>query len=336
MKNFAFSIVFLFTFLLISCGEKGPDAVPMEGSETYTDQATKFSINYPKNWTSASVTGSQFQAVSDDAGKSRFVSYDGKGLPVGRISVTQIVAKDSLFTVARALDTARGFKPEVYTAPVDVTIDGTKAKKTTYSFMLNDGSFDGEMYAMTKDNVLYTIVKFEAFGGAFESYKDGFADILKSIKIGEKPASRENVVGEVTEADPPSKTMKTVQGNGYTISIPDNFAEEKQSGRVLYIGERRGDSYVSVTVTPTESTNIEGTAKNTAKQLKAEATKTKISGIDAYLISYVPSKKIFRDMYYVIKEGKLYQIVVDYTSNPEEKDLYKEVLTKSAKSIKFK
>ena len=65
----------------------------------------------------------------------------------------------------------------------------------------------------------------------------------------------------------------------------------------------------------------------------SKVTKMTLGGQEAYLVSYSATSAIQRDMYYVINDGKLYQIVVDYFK--EEADMYKNILTKSAKSIKF-
>lgn len=332
MKKITISLLAFLALVLISCGEDGPKAPDAGELTTYTDDATKFTVDYPNNWEDNKVVGKQFQAFSMPEGKVRFTTFDTKGLPVARISYT-VMLLDSGQNLQKALDTSKVFEPENYTAPVDVKVDGTSGKKISYEFPLSDGIFNGEIIVATKDNKLYNIIKFEAFAGTIEQYRSAFDNMLKSVKLGSAP--EQNVtLGEAEELPPPSNTMKTVKGNGYSISIPDNFEAIQKGAATMYAGERRGDSYVSVSANKTNSKNLKGTAEKNAKAVGSDKiTKMKIGGQEAYMVSYDATAKIHRDIYYVINNGMLYQIVVDYFK--DEADIYKSVLTKSATSLKF-
>lgn len=332
MKKYTISMLTFIALILISCGESGPKAPDAGELKPYTDEATKFSIDFPSNWDDVKVEGKQFQAFSMANGKIRFTNFSTEGLPVARVSMTVMVL-DSGQSLQTAIDTSLIFSKEYYSAPVDVSVDGTKGKKLTYSFPLSDGQFDGELIVATKDGKLAHIIKFEAFAGTMEKYKPTFDQILKSIKLGVNPEASV-IVGAAEELPPPSKTMKKVTGNGYTIEIPDNFTATPKSGGTMYSGERRGDSYVTVTTSKTTSKNLKGTAERNAKAVGAnKIEKLKIGGKEAYMFSYDANAKIHRDIYYVINNGTLYQIVVDYFK--EAADMYKDVLTKSAKSVTF-
>jgi hypothetical protein len=333
MKKYTISLLTVLALILISCGEKGPKAPDAGELKTYTDEATKFSIDFPSNWDENKIVGKQFQSFSMNSGKIRFTNFSTEGDPVARISLTVMVL-DSTQSLQTAIDTSLVFDKEYYSAPVDVTIDGTKGKKLTYSFPLSDGQFDGELIVASKDGVLAHIIKFEAFAGTMEKYRPTFDKILKSIKLGTNPEVGV-ITGEKEELPPPSTTFKTVSGKGYTIQIPDNFNAISKGGGVMYAGERRGDSYVMVNTSKTTSNNLKGTAERNAKAVGAnKTTKIKIGGKEAYLVSYEATSQIHRDMYYVLSNDVLYQIVVDYYK--EAADMYKGVLTKSANSIKFK
>lgn len=332
MKKITISLLALLALVLISCGESGPQAPDAGELTTYTDDAAKFSIGYPDNWEDFKVVGKQFQAYSIPEGKSRFNQYDTEGVPVARISFTVIVL-DSGQTLQKAIDTSLVFPIEYYSAPADFKVDGTTGKKLTYSFPLSDGEFNGELIVGTKDGKLANIIKIETFAGTNEQYKTTIDNIMKSIKLGVLP---EQIVatGPAEELPAPSTKMKTVKGNGYSISIPDNFEAIQKGDGTMYAGERRGDSYVSVTPSKTKSSNLKGTAEKNAKIVGSDKiTKMKIGGQEAYMVSYDPTAKIHRDIYYVINNGMLYQIVVDYFK--DEADLYKSVLSKSAMSVKF-
>lgn len=332
MKKITISLLSFVALLLISCGEEGPKAPEAGELKTYTDEASNFSIDFPSNWEDNKVVGKQFQAFSMPEGKVRFTTFDTEGLPVARVSMT-IMLLDSGQTLQKAIDTSLVFSPEYYTPPVDVSVDGTSGKKVTYAFPLSDGEFNGEIVVASKDGILAHIIKFEAFAGTMEQYRATFDNILKSVKLGTKP-EQSTIVGEAEELPPPSTTMKTVKGNGYSISIPDNFEGTTKGSKTFYTGERRGDSYVSVSTSKTSSKNLKGTAEKSAKGVGSnKLTKMTIGGQEAYMFTYSPKPSIHRDIYYVINNGMLYQIVVDYFK--EEADLYKKVLTKSATSVKF-
>lgn len=333
MKKYTILLLTFLALVLISCGEKGPQ-VPEAGElKTYTDEATKFSIDYPSNWDENKIVGKQFQSFSMANGKVRFTNFSTEGAPVARISMTVMVL-DSTQSLQTAIDTSLIFDKEYYSAPVDIAIDGTTGKKLTYSFPLSDGQFDGELIVATKDGVLAHIIKFEAFAGTMEKYRPTFDKIIKSIKLGTNPEVGV-VTGEKTELPPPSTTTKSVSGKGYTIQIPDNFNAISKGGGMMYAGERRGDSYVMVNSSKTTSNNLKGTAERNAKAVGVKnVTKLKIGGKDAYLVSYSPTATIHRDMYYVLNNDILYQIVVDYYKDAA--DMYKGVLTQATKSIKFK
>lgn len=332
MKKYTISLLSFIALLLISCGEEGPKAPEAGELKTYTDEASNFSIDYPSNWEDNKVVGKQFQAFSIPNGKVRFTTFDTEGLPVARLSMT-IMLLDSGQSLQKAIDTSLVFSPEYYTPPVDVAVDGTSGKKVTYAFPLSDGEFNGEIVVASKDGILAHIIKFEAFAGTMEQYRATFDKIIKSVKLGAKP-EQSTIVGEAEELPPPSTTMKTVKGNGYSISIPDNFEGTPKGGGAMYAGERRGDSYVSVSASKTNSKNLKGTAEKNAKAVgSSKLTKMTIGGQEAYMVSYDPTGRIHRDIYYVINKGMLYQIVVDYFK--EEAELYKKVLNKSATSVKF-
>ncbi|MFA7326710.1 MAG: hypothetical protein WC121_08605 [Candidatus Kapaibacterium sp.] len=332
MKKITISLLALLALVLMSCGESGPQAPDAGELTTYTDDAAKFSIDYPDNWEDFKVVGKQFQAYSMPEGKSRFNQYDTEGVPVARISYTVIVL-DSGQSLQKAIDTSLVFPIEYYSAPADFKVDGTTGKKLTYNFPLSDGEFNGELIVATKDGKLANIIKIETFAGTMEQYRATVDNMLKSIKLGVIP-EQTVTTGPAEELPGPSSTMKTIKGSGYSISIPDNFETTQRGGATMYSGERRGDSYVSVTASKTNSKNLKGTAEKNAKAVGSDKiTKMKIGGQEAYMVSYDATAKIHRDIYYVINNGMLYQIVVDYFK--DEADLYKSVLGKSATSLKF-
>jgi len=333
MKKTLASLLLLTSFLLFSCGEEGPQLVPIEGMTTYEDEAIGFKIDHPKNWTVVEQPGKQVQVFSIEKAKSRFARFDTKGEPVARISFStyKMDSTETIDTVYTKMTSA--FAAEAYDAPTEVKLDGVTAKKITYGFPLSDGNFSGIMYIATKDNKLANIIKMEAFAGGMEKYSKEFDKVANSITLAIKP-EREMQEGVQEELPPPSTTLKNYEGQGFTIQIPENFDSQKKGARYVFSGERRGDSYISVDLTPMKESKLEETAKKTAGGLGiSDLKKTTISGKSAYYISYNPNNNIHRDIYFFAHNNKLYRVIVDYSR--AEEDLYKSVFNKSAKSIKF-
>lgn len=334
MKKTLASLVLLISLFLFSCGEEGPQLVPIEGLTTYEDESLNFKIDYPKNWAVVEQPGKQVQIFSIEKAKSRFARFDTQGEPVARISFStyKMDSTETIDSVYNKMTSA--FAAEAYSAPTNVKIDGTNATKVSYGFPLSDGNFDGIMYVATKDNKLANIIKMEAFAGGMEKYKADFDKVLNSIVLATQPQQQAMGEGAKEELPPPSSTLKSVKGQGFTIQIPENFDSQKKGARYVFSGERRGDSYISVDYTPMKESKLEETAKKTAGGLGiSDLKKTKIGGKTTYYISYSPNSKIHRDIYFYSHSNKLYRVIVDYAT--AEADLYKSIFNKSAKSIKF-
>jgi hypothetical protein len=325
-----FSIM-ISSLLLINCGGKG-DVVQIKNLVVYEDPAVNFSIKYPDNWVVQQVPGSRFLAYTSQGAKKRFLQYDPLGTTGAKIEVL-VTAIDSIQT----LDTVMAnkmFQPDIYSDPKTVTIDGVQAVKQTYDFELEDGPFHGEVYYATKDNKLATTIYFEAFGGTYDEYKKGFEEILASVNLAVQPGKKTDTIYEEIEADPPSETLRTVSGEGFSINIPDNFS--KEAG--MYMGKRRGDSYIKIDVFPAEkTTDISKLVVENRKKLSGAGSTEDITinGEKAKKVAYRPSSKVAGEMYFILKNKKLYRITLNwFRGNAEEEKLFKPILQKCVMTFK--
>ncbi|MGA2297424.1 MAG: PsbP-related protein [FCB group bacterium] len=340
MKKFSiFSLVILFlTLTFWSCSKKG-DATEITGLTSYTDPLTQFSIKYPTNWFMQSMPGTRFLVFSTKTAIDRFIQYDPKGIAGAKIEVLmqKLVPPITLDTIMQKTKRfTSGYEP-----PQKVMIDGTPATKLVYTFELEDGEFNGEAYFATKDNQYVTVIIFEAFSGTMDAYRKNFDDIITSIKLAVTPKEKNaDTITKVVEAEPPSKTMATKGGDGYSIEIPDNFrAEASQAAGTLssrnYIGARRGDCNIQVDVI--DATKQKSLKKivdeNSPKYKNAKPVDTKIGGQPAYVMSYSFRKDDLSRVYYVLKGNKLYKITMNWFKG-EEQD-YLPIFEKSIASIKF-
>lgn len=320
----------LLLFGLFACGNKA-EIDEIKGMETYQDPAVKFELQYPSNWIMRTVPSARFLCFSNQNVKSRFLKYDPLGASGAKIEVL-ITKLDSLVTMDTVIDN-KLFQKNIYSKPEETMVDGVNAIKQTYEFQLNDGVFHGEVYYATKDNKLATTVLFEAFSDTYKSYKKTFDDIVSSMKLAVEPEAKADTIFETTEAEPPSKTLRTMNGNGFSIGIPDNFSKE----RGMYMGKRRGDSYIKVDAFDAAKTKDLAKLVNENKKKLSGASNPQsltISGEKAMKLAYKPSSNVAGEMYFILKNKKLYRITLNWFKG-EAKD-FKPVFQKCAMTFKIK
>lgn len=316
------------TIIFTNCGGKG-DVVEVKGLKVYEDASMGFSMKYPENWVIQQVPSARFLVFTSSAVKSRFVRYDAQGVAGAKIEIL-FTSLDSNVTMDTVIAN-KLFEKDYFTNPVKVTIDGVQATKQEFDFELEDGPFHGEVYYATKDNKIATTIYFEAFGGTFDEYKKSFDEILASVKLGRKIEIKKDTVTVVEEAEPPSQTLRTVSGEGYIIDIPDNFS--KEGG--MYLGKRRGDSYIKVESFDASKTKDFGklVEENHKKLPGAGAVQNiTINGEKAAKIVYTPSGKVGGEMYFVLKNKRLYRVTINWFRD-EEKD-FKPIFQKCVMTLK--
>jgi hypothetical protein len=338
MKKFlTFFVMALSLALFVESCDKGPKSPDVEGYETYSDDKSGLSLEFPKNW-AKTTTPVRFVVFNDNQGKTRFTRYDTDGFPAAKIDVN-VVAMDTTYTIDSVMKKSMKFTPDSYEI-TDATVGGLKAKKLVYAFELNTGAFNGEMYVIEVDSTNANIIQIEAFDGTFEKYEEAFKKVLSSYKPGKMPVKRVDTITQIVEAPLPSQTMTTKNGMGYSIQIPDNFAAERSpSNGVLesknFIGERRADCNIIVDVIDaSKNKKLDKIVEdNRATYKNATPNKTKIDGKDAYLMNYSFGKDALSRVFFVINGDKLYRITVNWFKG-EQSD-YLPIFEKSINSFKF-
>ena len=338
MKKLFTIISFIIAVLILwSCS---PKAEPEEitGMTTYEDAAVKFSIKHPQNWIVQAVPGSRVIFYSSKGAKDRFVQYDAEGKAGAKIDV---YAKklDSGKTLDDFMKSTKLFDAKTYSKAEKIKIDGVEGFKQTYSFELNDGPMDGEVYYASKDGKYATAVFFEAFAGTLHGYHKYLEEMIASVKLAFEPEEKKPTE-VLVEADPPSQTLTTMGGDGYTILIPDNFTSttgkaKDAIGSRNYIGDRRADCNIQVDVMDaSKQQNLKKIVDdNKAKYGNANPNATNIGGQSAYVFSYSPGRNVQSRVYFVIKGNKLFRITMNWFKGEEAS--YLPVFEKSIKSIKF-
>lgn len=326
--------------IVISCGESGPPPVEVESLETYTDDATGFSIKYPKNWIKTTVPGVRLAVFSSETGRKRFNKYDTEGFPGAKIDVVVADLKFGM-NIDSIVKVSKIFGDDIYQIS-NTTIDGVEGRKLDYSFPLAGGMFQGVMFVAAKDTAKVTVVTIEAFDGSFETYKSTFDEVIASIKLGKAPEAKQPEIITITEeAPPPSTNLVSRGGDGFEISIPDNFKAENigKAANALrawsYLGDRRGDSFIKVETF--DASNQKDLKKivdeNRASFQNASPKQTTIGGQPAYLLDYKPSGTVKGKVWFTMKGDKMYRITINWFTG-EEKD-FLPVFEKCVAAFKF-
>ncbi len=333
--------VFLFILPIIlfifSCGER-KQIVEIKDLAIYEDPIMGFSIKYPTNWEIQKYPGDRFLAFSTKTAIKRFRTFDPEGETGAKIELLVIKLPEG--QTIDSVMAKKQFTPETYSEPTKIIIDGIEAIKQSYQFPLGDGDFYGEIYFAQKDPKVVTVISFEAFGSTFENYKSSFEQILNSVKLAYIPQVTADTIKKVVEAPPPSSNLVNYKGDGFIISIPDNFdvRNPKVGGSIKsyqYIGERRLDCDIRIDIFDASKQNKldKIVEDNKPKHKNTEPIASTISGVKAYYFEYSPIQNVKSRVYYVVNNNRLYRITMNWFVGEEQ--LYKPVFEKSLNSFKF-
>lgn len=332
-------VAFVLSAILFGCGgAKKAEPVAITGLETFKDESLGFGLKYPSNWMLRKQSGSQAVAFSSNNAIERFSKYDADGIAGAKISITAI--KTDGKPLDQVVADSKEFTAESYSAPEKVTIDGTRGTKLGCSFDLTDGKFQSEKYFAMKDSMYVTIVELSAFGSTFDSYRKNFDEIIASITLATAPAPKEVKIDTVSsEPAPPSETMRSISGNGFSISVPDNFTGARTTVKgtlasASYVGDRR-DCTIQVDVfDASKQKNLDKIVADNKARYKATSTNaTTLGGAKAYSINYSFVKDVNSRVYFTIKNDKMFRVTLNWFK-PKESS-YLPIFEKSVSSFKF-
>lgn len=319
--------------ILISCGSdkkvKSPEITDLD---SYTDDVSTMQVKFPKTWVKATEPGSRFVVYSSAEARTEFLNMgrvlNEEDVPGAKIDVMTIAKADTT-TLEAFIENHKIYSPEIYKAPENVTIDGLPAVKLAYSFPYKVSNLTGEMYVVTKDTKLITIITFDVIGDQYETLKPKFQEILASFKVGIAPSKEKKVVTK--EADPPSSTFKTANGAGFSIQIPDNFRMGGSGSQFSISGDRRADCAISITILDAKGNSLDKVLEQNAKL--GSFSKISLGGTPAGVANFKSKADLDSKIYFAVHGGKVYKIFATYYK-PEAEN-YKSAFSKMVNSIKF-
>lgn len=333
-------IACILSVVLWGCGgAKKAEPTAINGLETYKDETLGFGIRYPSNWSLRKQAGAQAVIFSSDNAVDRFSKYDADGIAGARISISAIEAKGK--TLDQFIAENKEFSVDsLYSAPEKITINGVQGTKISCALDLLDGKYQSEKYFAMKDSTYLTVLELSAFGSTFDTYRKSFDEIIASATLAVAPPPKTAQIDTIKkEPEPPSETMRSISGNGFSINVPENFTGTRTSVKgtlasANYVGSRFDCSIQVDVFDASKQQNLDKiVADNKARYKATNATATTVSGAKAYSINYSFAKDVSSRVYFTIKGDKMFRITLNWYK-PQE-SIYLPIFEKSIASFKL-
>ncbi len=335
--------VLLYTFALalvlaVSCSEKKVEPAKVDGMDVYTDPVDGMVVHYPKNWTVNKEAGKRFYVLSSPDAAQRFIDF--KEGPAAAKLEARVSHMDKDQTLEQFITEDKIFSPEAYQPQENTKLGGQDAVKLSFSADGSDGKFKGFKYYSLKDSILTTL-EFSAFGNTFDAYKPQIDEIVSTFVCG-GPAKVEAPKVDTIKQGPeaPSANLQNVPGQGYSISIPDNFRAKavKTAGALAgsqYLGDRLDCTIQVDILDASKQSNLDKIAESNKGMFGGSQQKaTTLGGAKAYMFSYSPAAGIGRNAYLCVKDNKLYRVFV--TWNKADEGVYLPIFNKCLSTFQFK
>ncbi len=308
-------------FVLFSgCGKKSAD---IQTWDQYQNSFFHVTFPFPQGWTVANETNKVTISSSSEVAE-KFFDHDFRK-PDGVQIIVAAERIDSVQDYVKYMDSFKadqeqaGYKTKSYT---DANLAGLGAKQLVYSGMLDAQTRMTIIRTATlKDSTIY-YVQYAAFNDQFEPYKVVYDSVVASLVL---PKPKEKVT------DPnayvvPSKETRVLKNDVLEATVPENMNETypKAKGDVSFamnLKIYREDCTIDIDVRPAKKLSVEKVVDQNSKKIsnisgKGSAT---IGGEKTIYVNYSPVKNIKSRVYFVVRNDKIYRIVMNYYA-PMEKD----------------
>ena len=325
------AIAVVLGMLLFGCGgNKTVTPVPVGEMQEYRDPFYGFHLQFPKGWANSSEAG-KTRIYNSLEGGQRFMDPTGN-LPDGAMISVDVVKtptpdrnRDSIiaelknpgYTITQETATTVGGKPAT-TVGYTATYSKNSKVEGTHTFVLLDTLLIDIAYAGFGDQ--YTINKliFEAVANSFQ--------FPKPVEKG-----RDQTLPVEAFTDYDAKLL--------TLQYPENFnfVDVPKGNNELAMNLRgvRQDCSIQIIVFGAKGLTVEKVVEqNKAKYPGASQGKATISGQPAVTLTYAPTREVERRVYFVVKNDKVYRIIMDWFRPQREQ--YLAAYDKVIQSIRIK
>ncbi|MFZ1946513.1 MAG: hypothetical protein WAW06_03125 [bacterium] len=299
--------------VLSGCGEK-QEAVTIAAWDQYQDPYSGVTFRYPQGWPLVP-EGGRFSMFSSQDVVTRFYDFTQKGRDGARLVVASekmepLVTLDQYQSQMRTDLGNSGFD---ITSSEAATLAGVPASLVHYRGAVdNDNVIEAIQVSAVRDSMLFT-VKYEAFNEVFGQCKPALDTVLASLTL-----PRPKATGTPEELSAPSAEMAKFENQRLSISYPANFetsfpAPKAPTEFSMDIKGYRQDSYVRIDIIPAGGLDAAKVLEQNAKFYKETSRSTvTVAGIGATYLNYSPMKDIQSRVYFVVKNDKIYRIIMNY------------------------
>jgi hypothetical protein len=334
MKHRLLGILTIVVLALMGCNKKEP-LPPITDWDKNQDPYFKVQFDYPKGWFKGGESG-KISFTSSEAAVGKFFDPTSREAPDGAQILVSYEKQDTLKTLEGFVQDERtdlgasGFdlKPNE-----TVTVDGTPAMKFGYSGRYNDKTvIEATRVFILKDSVLYKAT-FWGFNDYYVPYKTAIDTFVSTARL-PKPK------GAKVDESIPSTTYETLKNDVLEIAYPSNFnpVQPAPKGDVtftLMLQGYRNDSNVLVDVRPAKKLTLEKVIEQNTKFYKPTSTgQATIDGNKSTYLSYSMTKDVASRAYFVVKNDKIYRVIINYYK-PDEKN-FLPAFEKSVASLRIK
>jgi len=328
------TLVLFVSVILGGCAKKPPEANIAEWQK-FEDPYFKVHFTVPAAWHRIT-EGTKVNFYSSEAAVQKFYDPTAKDVEDGaQLSVMyerldtvkplEVYVQDLRNELTVAGYTVKSVEP--------ISIEGNPATKVTYGGQFDERTkIDVARTLTVKDSMLYTAT-LSGFNNYFEPCKavlDSFIATAELPKPKEKPA----------DPSMPSLEYDTFSNDILSIAYPNNFEPvvPPPSGEVQFVLQILGyrkDSNMMLDVRPAKKLTVEKVVEQNEKFFKPTSRgETKIDGLKAPYLNYSPARDIESRAYFVVKNDKVYRIILNY--HRPSKQTYLPAFEKSVASVRIK
>ncbi|MEW5798627.1 MAG: hypothetical protein AB1728_06435 [Bacteroidota bacterium] len=295
--------------------------------ETHQDPINGMEIQYPKGWLlnadPKSVRVYSSQVVADKFYEVYSTGTGEVGEEQGGVEVT-ISWEKFLDAKVGTLEEYKAATMQNYSAlnlanEQPITIGKENGVSYSYKVKVSKNTvMEGKKIIVAHDSVFYT-VSVTGFNEYFEVYSPLLDKIVASIKL---PRPKERYT-DPNAASKPSAEVTKFANDFLEFMYPDNFTvtpvSEKKGGAIhsLHVEGLRKDCTIDISIFATKTDKGEVKFErffedNKGKFKPKSTTSGKVDGLDAKVIVASPAPQIDREVYFVAKGEKIYQVILTW------------------------
>jgi hypothetical protein len=334
MNRRLLTVFTLGVLLLIGCSKK-PMTANIAGWEHFQDPYFKVQFTIPQGWQKVS-EGTRVSFYTSQDALQKFYDLtaqegkDGAQLSVKYEKLDTLKALETYMDNLKNDLTASGYSMQ---AVEPSKIEDAPGSRITYSGRFDEKNKMSVIRTLAiKDSTLYT-VSYEAFNDYFEPYKVALDSFFASVELPKPKAVPVNPAI-------PSTEFETFSNSILDISYPNNFetVSPPPTGEVQFMLQIQGyrkDSDIRIDIRPAKKLTVDKVVEQNARFFKPTSRgETKIDGVKALYLNYSPAREIASRVYFVVKNDKVYRIILNYYE-PARKD-FLPAFEKAVASIRIK